>query len=274
MMADGVLWHFMVGIVYVPTFPPASPYEAYLYLLVIPLLLRLILVLPPLIDLIQKFSPDKMIIWQAVRSLKIKGLWVIVVNEVLAIFLPFILAFYARTLFQPIGWPDWALVPTKGIYALAITAVLWLFVDFLRVSRTRKLIRSVSERNRVVVRAAAQGVVRARGALGFFEKLSIRNLLGMKREEQLEEAGVDPPKKSFFGSVLGVGSDAGEKGLEVADAALGVVRDQASKLSGKMDGELQKGVSEQSKVALKLMVRDLIMSLAPIVVLVGLHNIW
>ena len=30
----------MVDIVYVPTFPPASPYEAYLYLLVIPLLLR------------------------------------------------------------------------------------------------------------------------------------------------------------------------------------------------------------------------------------------
>jgi hypothetical protein len=264
----------MVDLVYVPTFPPAAPYEAYLYLLVIPLLLRLILVLPPLIDLLQKFSPDKMIIWQAGRSLKIRGLWVIVVNEVLAIFLPFILALYARTLFQPIGWPDWALVPTKGIYALAITAVLWLFVDFLRVSRTRRLIRSVSEQNRIMVKAAAHGVIHARGALGFFEKISVRNLFGKNNEEQIDEEGVEPRKKSFFGSLFGMGASVGEKGLETADAALGVVRDQASKLSGKMEGQLQKGIHEQSKVALKLMVRDLIMSLAPIVVLVGLHNIW
>ena len=81
-------------------------------------------------------------------------------------------------------------------------------------------------------------------------------------------------RSRFFGSLFGIGASVGEKGLETADAALGVVRDQASKLSGKMEGQLQKGIHEQSKVALKLMVRDLIMSLAPIVVLVGLHNIW
>ncbi len=268
----------MVDIVYVPTFPPASPYEAYLYLLVIPLLLRLILVLPPLIDLVQKFSPDKKVIWQAVRSLKIRGLWVIVLNELLAIFLPFILALYARTLFDPLGWPDWEVTPMKGVYALIITAGLWLFVDFLRVARTRRLIRNVSESNRIVVRAAAQGMIHARGTLGFLERFSLRGLLRKQLPEESSEGEAEtdgePAKKSVLGSLLGLGVDVGEKGLEVADAAVGLVRDKAAEMSGSMDKKVEEGIRHQSKIALTLMVRDLIMSLMPIVILVGLHNVW
>ena len=268
----------MVDIVYVPAFPPASPYEAYLYLLVIPLLLRLILVLPPLVDLVQKFSPDKKVIWQAVRSLKIRGLWVIVLNELLAIFLPFILALYARTLFDPLGWPDWEVTPMKGVYALIITAGLWLFVDFLRVARTRRLIRNVSERNRIVVRAAARGMIHARGTLGFLERFSLRGLLRKQLPEESSEgeAGADgePAKKSMLGSLLGIGVEVGEKGLEVADAAVGVVRDKAAQITGSLDKKVEESIRHQSKIALTLMVRDLIMSLMPIVILVGLHNVW
>ena len=268
----------MVDIVYVPAFPPASPYEAYLYLLVIPLLLRLILVLPPLIDLVQKFSPDKKVIWQAVRSLKIRGLWVIVLNELLAIFLPFILALYARTLFDPLGWPDWEVTPMKGVYALIITAGLWLFGDFLRVARTRRLIRNVSESNRIVVRAAAQGMIHARGTLGFLERFSLRGLLRKQLSEESPEgeaeADREPAKKSMLGSLLGIGVEVGEKGLEVADAAVGVVRDKAAQMSGSMDKKVEESIRHQSKIALTLMVRDLILSLMPIVILVGLHNVW
>ena len=74
-----------------------------------------------------------------------------------------------------------------------------------------------------MVKAAAHGVIHARGALGFFEKISVRNLFGKKNEEQIEEEGVEPRKKSFFGSLFGMGASVGEKGLETADAALGVV---------------------------------------------------
>ncbi len=273
-MADEVMSDDMAEVIFIPSLPPASPYEGYLYMLVIPLLLRLILVLPPLIDLISKFSPDRKILWQAINSLKIKGLWVIVFNEVLAVFLPFILAFYARTLFDPIGWEGWSETPTEAIYALLIVGGLWLFGDFLRVTRTRRLIRSVSERNRVVVKLTAQGLSHARGALGFIGGL---RLTGKKQEVvDVDENQNDESdsKKSILGTLLGAGGIAGEKGLEAADAALGVVRDKATDLSNKMDDQIQAGVRQQSKVALKLLIRDLLMSVGPIVVLVGLYNVW
>lgn len=274
LMADEVMSDDMAEVIFIPSFPPASPYEGYLYMLVIPLLLRLILVLPPLIDLISKFSPDRKILLQAINSLKIKGLWVIVFNEVLAIFLPFILALYARTLFDPIGWEGWTETPIEAIYALLIAGGLWLFGDFLRVTRTRRLIRSVSERNRVVVKLTAQGLSHARGVLGFIGGF---RLTGKKQEDVgIEDNQVEDndSKKSILGALLGAGGVAGEKGLEVADAALGVVRDKATDLSNKMDDQIQKGIRQQTKVALKLLIRDLLMSVGPIVVLVGLYNVW
>ena len=231
--------------------------------------------MPPLIDLIQKYSPDRMILWQAINSLKIKGLWVIVFNEILALFLPFILALYARTLFDPIGWTGWEEIPLKAIYALIAAGALWLVGDFLRVVRTRRLMRSVSERNRVMVKVAAKGIVHARGVLGFIEKLSIggksKQELATSNEESIEE---EAPKKSILGSLLSIGGSASEKGAEVADAALGVVRDKATELSNKMDDQIQRGVQQQSKVAIKLLIRDLVMSITPIVVLVGLYHVW
>ncbi len=273
-MADEVLWAHMAEVIFIPSLPPASPYEAYLYMLVLPLFLRLILVLPPLIDLVSKFSPDRKILFQAINSLKIKGLWVIVFNEVLAIFLPFILALYARTLFDPIGWEGWNETPTEAIYALLIAGGLWLFGDFLRVTRTRRLIRSVSERNRVVVKLTAQGISHARGALGYIGGLSLK---GKKPEDgglEDNQSAIGESKKSILGTLLGAGGVAGDKGRELADAAFGVVRDKANDLSNKMDDQIQRGIRQQSKVALKLLIRDILMSVGPIVILVGLYNVW
>ena len=272
LMADEVMSDDMAEVIFIPSLPPASPYEGYLYMLLIPLLLRFILVLPPLIDLISKFSPDRKILWQAINSLKIKGLWVIVFNEVLAVFLPFILALYARTLFDPIGWEGWNETPIEAIYALLVAGGLWLFGDFLRVTRTRRLIRSISERNRVVVKLTAQGLSHARGVLGFIGGLRLSG----KKQEVVDENQNDESdsKKSILGTLLGVGGIAGGKGLEAADAALGVVRDKATDLSNKMDDQIQAGVRQQSKVALKLLIRDLLMSVGPIVILVGLYNVW
>ncbi len=275
LMAEGGTSHLMVEAIYIPSFPPGSPYEAYIYMLTIPLFLRLILVMPPLIDLIQKYSPDRMILWQAVNSLKIKGLWVIVFNEVLALLLPFILALYARTLFDPIGWTGWEDIPSRAIYALIAAGALWMIGDFMRVARTRRLMRSVSERNRIMVKVAAKGIVHARGVLGFIEKLSIggkpQQELAASNEDSTEN---DAPKKSILSSLLNFGGAASGKGAEVADAALGVVRDKATELTNKMDDQIQRGIQQQSKVAIKLLLRDLVMSIAPIVVLVGLYNVW
>ena len=41
-----------------------------------------------------------------------------------------------------------------------------------------------------------------------------------------------------------------------------------------METGIAESIRHQSKIALTLMVRDLILSLMPIVILVGLHNVW
>ncbi|MBT4793644.1 MAG: hypothetical protein HON69_00545, partial [Euryarchaeota archaeon] len=47
----------MSDAIYFPSLPPESPWEAYLLLLIIPFLLRLILIAPPLIDLVNTYAP-------------------------------------------------------------------------------------------------------------------------------------------------------------------------------------------------------------------------
>jgi len=124
----------------------------------------------------------------------------------------------------------------------------------------------------VVVKLTAQGLSHARGVLGFIGGLRLSG----KKQEVVDENQNDESdsKKSILGTLLGAGGIAGEKGLEAADAALGVVRDKATDLSNKMDDQIQKGIRQQSKVALKLLIRDLLMSVGPIVILVGLYNVW
>ena len=258
----------MVDIVYTPSFPPASPYEGYLYLLVIPFLLRLILVLPPLIDMVQKFSPERKLVMQTIRSLKIKGLWLIITNEVLALFLPFLLALYARILFDPIGWEGWDQTPSNAIYLLIVAGASWVFGDFLRVARTRRLLRSVSERNKLTMKAAAHGVIKARGVLGVIQRLKVPGLGKSESETDSEEVG------GVLDKVAGIGTKVGSQALETADAALGVVRDKAGELTQRMDDEVQKGIRQQSKLAIQLLIRDLLMGIAPVVILVGLYHIW
>ena len=73
-----------------PSLPPASPWDAYLLMLAIPFILRMVFVMPPLIDLVNTYAPPgertKHLRWFSARlkKLPIEGFWLIVANEVLA----------------------------------------------------------------------------------------------------------------------------------------------------------------------------------------------
>jgi hypothetical protein len=56
-MAGGVSVSPMSDALQFPSVPPESPWEAYLLLLIVPFLLRLLLIAPPLIDLVNTFAP-------------------------------------------------------------------------------------------------------------------------------------------------------------------------------------------------------------------------
>ena len=132
--------------IYVPSIPPASPYEAYLLLLIIPFFFRMVMVVPPLFDIISKFGGDAKWFIARIREIRVKGLGLLILNEILALLLPFLLAVYARTKFDPVGWPDWNTTPDLAFWLLVAFAVLWLYVDLLRVARTRRLLRAVGEK--------------------------------------------------------------------------------------------------------------------------------
>ncbi|MED6297796.1 MAG: hypothetical protein VX828_05805, partial [Candidatus Thermoplasmatota archaeon] len=140
--------------IYVPSIPPASPYEAYLLLLIIPFFFRMVMVIPPLFDIISKFGGDAKWFIARIREIRVKGLGLLILNEILALLLPFLLAVYARTKFDPVGWPDWNTTPDMAFWLLVAFAVLWLYVDLLRVARTRRLLRAVGEQNRFIAKAA------------------------------------------------------------------------------------------------------------------------
>ena len=60
--------------IYVPSIPPESPYEAYLLLLVIPFFFRIIMVIPPLFDIISKFGGDAKWFVARIREIRVKCL--------------------------------------------------------------------------------------------------------------------------------------------------------------------------------------------------------
>ena len=82
-----------------PSLPPASPWDAYILMLAIPFILRLVFVAPPLIDLINTYAPPgertKHIRWflTKIKSLPVKGFWLILVNETMSFILPAIVIF-------------------------------------------------------------------------------------------------------------------------------------------------------------------------------------
>ena len=152
--------------IYVPSIPPASPYEAYLLLLVIPFFFRMVMVIPPC--LISSLNLVMQMVHCTDSRNSCQRIGPAHLNEILALLLPFLLAVYARTKFDPVGWPDWNTTPDMAFWLLVAFAVLWLYVDLLRVARTSE----VGEQNRFIAKAAVHVAAKTRGVLDYLQACS------------------------------------------------------------------------------------------------------
>ena len=65
-----------------------------------PFFFRMVMVIPPLFDIISKFGGDAKWFIARIREIRVKGLGLLILNEILALLLPFLLAVYARTKFR------------------------------------------------------------------------------------------------------------------------------------------------------------------------------
>lgn len=260
--------------IYVPSIPPASAFEAYLLLLIIPFVFRLVMVVPPLFDIISKYGGDAKWFWGRIRQIRIKGLSLLIFNEVISLILPVLLAIFARSMFDPVGWPDWEATPSTGVFILFAFAALWLWADLLRVARTRRLLRAVSEQNRFIAKAAVQVAAGARGALDYLRLLSPLDMHSdIQAVDDIMEGRVDPQEEppdeapiKRFGRMMK------DRAVMAAETVTEVIRGKAEETSEKLDARIEEEVQGHSKTSLLLLMRDIVMSLAPIAVLIFLEK--
>ncbi len=276
-MVDGVSVSIMSDAIYFPSLPPESPWEAYLLLLIIPFLLRLILIAPPLIDLVNTYAPPgdrtQHVKWflGRLKKLPVDGFWKIVMNEILSFILPALIALTARLVINgDIGWKSWEETPDFGIFLLILAGIIWLVVDFGKVTRSRKNIQTIAKYNLTTAKAIVEGAVIGREFLKTVDEFTIprpwREVIDISEDTD----GVHKPEKTnplqdIITSLL-------DKGVDMLEEVLIKAKDPASGMIEKIDTEIRERITKQVQASSRSLMRDIIFSIAPIVVLVALQR--
>jgi hypothetical protein len=276
-MVDGVSVSIMSDAIYFPSLPPESPWEAYLLLLIIPFLLRLILIAPPLIDLVNTYAPPgdrtQHVKWflGRLKKLPVDGFWKIVMNEILSFILPALIALTARLVINgDIGWKSWEETPDFGIFLLILAGIIWLVVDFGKVTRSRKNIQTIAKYNLTTAKAIVEGAVIGREFLKTVDEFTIprpwREVIDISEDTD----GVHKPEKTnplqdIITSLL-------DKGVDMLEEVLIKAKDPASGMIEKIDTEIRERITKQVQASSRSLMRDIVFSIAPIVVLVALQR--
>ena len=276
-MVDGVSVGIMSDAIYFPSLPPESPWEAYLLLLIIPFLLRLILIAPPLIDLVNTYAPPgdrtQHVKWflGRLKKLPVDGFWKIVMNEILSFILPALIALTARLVINgDIGWKSWEETPDFGIFLLILAGIIWLVVDFGKVTRSRKNIQTIAKYNLTTAKAIVEGSVIGREFLKTVDEFTIprpwREVIDISEGTD----GVHKPEKT--NPLQDIITNLLDKGVDMLEEVLIKAKDPASGMIEKIDTEIRERITKQVQASSRSLMRDIIFSIAPIVVLVALQR--
>ena len=276
-MVDNVSADIMSDAIYFPSLPPTSPWDAYLLLLIIPFLLRLILVAPPLIDLVNTYAPPgdrtQHVKWflGRMKKLPIDGFWKIVMNEVLSFILPALIALTARLVINgDIGWKRGDETPDFGIFLLLLAGTIWLFVDFGKVTRSRKNIQAIAKYNLTTAKVLVEGAVIGREFLKTVDEFTIPRPWREIIEISEDSDGIHKPEKTnllqdLISSLL-------DKGADMLEEVLIMAKDPASGMIDRIDNEIRERITKQVQASSRSLMRDIIFSIAPIIVLIGLQR--
>ncbi len=276
-MVDGVSVSIMSDAIYFPSLPPESPWEAYLLLLIIPFLLRLILIAPPLIDLVNTYAPPgdrtQHVKWflGRLKKLPVDGFWKIVMNEILSFILPALIALTARLVINgDIGWKSWEETPDFGIFLLILAGIIWLVVDFGKVTRSRKNIQTIAKYNLTTAKAIVEGAVIGREFLKTVDEFTIprpwREVIDISEDTD----GIHKPEKT--NPLQDIITNLLDRGVDMLEEVLIKAKDPASGMIEKIDTEIRERITKQVQASSRSLMRDIVFSIAPIVVLVALQR--
>ena len=276
-MIGGVSVSPMSDAIQFPSVPPESPWEAYLLLLIVPFLLRILLIAPPLIDLVNTFAPPGNrtghIKWflTKFKKLPMEGFWKIVMNEILSFILPALVALTARLIIDgDIGWNSWVETPESGKILLILAGIIWLVVDFGKVTRSRKNIQTIAKYNLTTAKIFVEGTVVSREFLKTVDEFTIprpwREIIDISEDSDgIHKPKPNNPLQDIFTNLL-------DKGVDMLEEVLVKAKDPASGMIQKIDTEIRDRITTQVQLSSKSLLRDVIFSIAPLIILLGLQK--
>jgi hypothetical protein len=205
------------------------------------------------------------------KKLPVDGFWKIVMNEILSFILPALIALTARLVINgDIGWKSWEETPDFGIFLLILAGIIWLVVDFGKVTRSRKNIQTIAKYNLTTAKAIVEGAVIGREFLKTVDEFTIprpwREVIDISEDTD----GVHKPEKTnplqdIITSLL-------DKGVDMLEEVLIKAKDPASGMIEKIDTEIRERITKQVQASSRSLMRDIVFSIAPIVVLVALQR--
>ena len=198
-----------------------------------------------------------------IKRLNVERFWLIILNEMLAIFLPAVIAITARVYMGPIGWESWE-IPFLGLTLLALAGLLWIGYDFTRVTRTRRDVQRLAQFDINKARQAVDTAVTGRDIL--------KSLRGITIPRPWKSDDDSQPERSAF-SPFGLATSVLEAGADILDMALDEVRIPAGEAVEKMDSEIQRRIQQRVQASKRSMVIGTLFAAFPLVVLLGLPKL-
>ncbi len=246
-----------------PDFPPTGPWQAYLwYIVFLPFFFRLLLVTRPLYLVVKLMAPHGGWAIRQIRDLPIKGVPLLITNEVISFILPPLLAFTVRLVVDPFGWQHWSEVNPLGLLLLFVAFVAWICLDLKRVLRARRILQGFLDHDIEKLRKHAGLALGIRSWLKRFGKDEgdEQTLAGAA----LKGAGLGRLfKRPILGALVGLGVKAARQGA----AAL---IDRVDKV---IVERFEQAVSEYNQTLRVILLRDICMSASPLLVLILLPKV-
>ena len=248
--------------------PPKNIWEAYILFLFIPMILRIFLLINPFYNVTKQLIPHGEWVLKKIKELPVKGYGLLAFNEFLAFFIPMLVVFIFRISSDPLGWSNWNQTNNFGMIIIIVFTLIWIFLDLLRIIRVKNMLNAIEKKNIDRLKKIADAGFGVRGLLRKFSKKD--------EEEEKEDLGTSITKTSLktWGLLAFKARKVTPTGLLTSvatGAAIEVARKGAGKVSDiideKMQKEFEKFSAAQSSTLLILFLRDLVMGIAPLVVL-------
>ncbi len=261
----------MEGVYALPSWPPSTPWEAYIFALLIPFILRFWLLRRPLLDLISVFAPkeERTRHWRWLKKnhqrLPITGFDGLLKQEVIAFILPTIAAGIVRLGMGEVGWENWESIPDLGEKLLIIAFIYWVLWDFRRVMRTRRSIKKMAKMNLERVKRRVERVLAGRDFLRNIEEFRIpRPWSSIEISEPIEgeEMPLDKPSKIKSAGVIIL-----NKAADLIDYGLGYAKTPAEGLAEQIETRMQAILDNHMQATRDSMFSNVMFSLFPLIVL-------